>query len=461
MARHPSQIPNLVAQYEPYRQASYTGRNHKLVDFSGNGHHGDMGSVKGAMLLGADGLSIPGSTNHAASNYTTNPSATEIDVELDLALDDVVGPAYLASKADPTGQRSWDVYLFDRVYIRYSTDGTNMTSFSHGLSLASVVAPGERFTLRVQFNGSDNGQHWVKFFINGSQWGPTSSLEGTVSIFNGSTSLKVARATSNALSGRVFSMTVRDGIDGAIVANPDFTAAPIGAASFEDDAGNTWTINSSSYDSNDPVITSTGASFDGSDYVDRSGKLLYPAGDFTLFLAVTGASQDRLNRLWSENHTSGTGYVAVMPGSGDQSRLRVLFRRDSGAYTQPGDSVAAVLDSTPHTFAFSYRASDGAWCYYVDGHLDKQGTASIGEALTVNRHTIGSNATSGSYEGFFTGAIHALTEYQGVLTADEIVHLHDYYRAQLSAQNVTLPIGPRIPILKSNRLMLPQHIGHL
>lgn len=449
MARHPSQIPNLVAQYEPYRQAGYTGRNHKLVDFSGNGHHGDMGSVKGAMLLGADGLSIPGSTDHAASNYTTNPSAAEVDVELDLVLDDVVGPMYLASKADQTGQRSWDIYVFGTVRIRYSTDGTNMTAFGHGLTLASVVAPGERFTLRVQFNGSDNGQRWVKFFINGSQWGPTSSLEGPVTLFNGSTSLKVARATSNALSGRVFSMTVRDGIDGAIVANPDFTAAPIGAASFDDDAGNTWTINSSNYDSNDPTIDSTGANFDGSDYVILDRPLW--GGDFTILIALTSTGDE--GAFYSEgSDTTDTPYFLLAAGSFGE--LQILVSGDSGsALIAP--TTATPFDGTPCTVAVSVNSATREVRLYVNGVLDRTATHAE-DTVSVNISTIGALRRT-MLSSYSTATIHAMAQFDRVLTDGEIAHLHDYYRNQ---GIVALPAGPT-EYTKSPRIMLPQHIGHL
>src|SRR5690606_29929708 len=131
MARHPSQIPNLVAQYEPYRQASYTGRNHKLVDFSGNGHHGDMGSVKGAMLLGADGLVLPGTSG----NYASTPSGdhlnvSDLEIEIKMRLPTITPAANQSIVGrwgnSATSQRSWGVQFMPTGQFRLmlSNDGS-------------------------------------------------------------------------------------------------------------------------------------------------------------------------------------------------------------------------------------------------------------------------------------------------------------------------------------------------
>src|SRR5690606_28125049 len=44
------------------------------------------------------------------------------------------------------------------------------------------------------------------------------------------------------LDGVVHSVEVRDGIDGTLVANPDFAAQPHGTTQFTDGTGRVWTV---------------------------------------------------------------------------------------------------------------------------------------------------------------------------------------------------------------------------
>jgi hypothetical protein len=69
---------------------------------------------------------------------------------------------------------------------------------------------------------------------------------GTTSIANTATALKVGDATNFAFTdalGRIYKAEVRSGINGTVVAAPDFTAQTPGITGFVDSAGRTWTVN--------------------------------------------------------------------------------------------------------------------------------------------------------------------------------------------------------------------------
>jgi len=47
------------------------------------------------------------------------------------------------------------------------------------------------------------------------------------------------------MAGTVYAVEVRNGIDGTVVANPNFSGQKPGATSFTDTAGRPWTLNGS------------------------------------------------------------------------------------------------------------------------------------------------------------------------------------------------------------------------
>src|SRR5690606_10734453 len=72
---------------------------------------------------------------------------------------------------------------------------------------------------------------------------------GTTSIYSGSSPMGVGSGDgfgssigSYSLSGLIYRAELRDGIDGTVVAAPDFTVVEAGTTSFTDSAGRTWTI---------------------------------------------------------------------------------------------------------------------------------------------------------------------------------------------------------------------------
>ncbi|MFE4723907.1 hypothetical protein ACFRLW_47690, partial [Streptomyces sp. NPDC056728] len=195
----------------------------------------------------------------------STPDAAALDITGDLDVRAELAPNWygpdsqnIVGKWDAASdQRSWVVRIERGVlYFVYSGDGTKATAWSVGVSLP--VLP-ERAAVRVTFDADNGtGQREARFY-----W--ATSLTGTWTPIGGPTQLGTASplaifASSAPLSvglydplanpksprlpfvGRGYRFEVRNGINGPIVAAPDFTALAAGTTSFTDSAGRPWTL---------------------------------------------------------------------------------------------------------------------------------------------------------------------------------------------------------------------------
>lgn len=165
----------------------------------------------------------------------------------------------LAAKYNTEGdQRSWSVGVERgrRPSLYWSPDGTLASRQSASATAPIPISEGH-LALRVVLD-VDNGAggHSVTFYtadtIDGpwTQLGDTVTRPGTTSVFDSTAPLEVGSVPlltlvgtpGGAVPGRYIAFELRDGINGTVVAGPDFTAQREGATSFTDDQGNTWTL---------------------------------------------------------------------------------------------------------------------------------------------------------------------------------------------------------------------------
>lgn len=204
----------------------------------------------------ASGLVSPGSSG----DYASTPDDASLDITGDIDLRAWVVPAdqssgstqAIVSKYETTGnQRSYALQFGSGglLNLLWSTDGSSSTSKS---STVPPQIPAAGLAVRATLDVNDgSSQHVVTFYTASSLDGPWTQLgsavttAGTTSIFAGTAPLEVGSrigGTSN-MAGLIYAAQVLDGIDGTVVANPDFTAQTPGDTSFSDDAGLTWTVN--------------------------------------------------------------------------------------------------------------------------------------------------------------------------------------------------------------------------
>lgn len=148
--------------------------------------------------------------------------------------------------------RGWVVSLLPgQVVFQYSTDGTRNTTWFHLVDLHAYIP--ESAAIRVTMD-TDNGAggRTAQFFwadsLDSQNWElmGTVTLDGVVTRFVSGQPLRIGVNDPvyerSPFVGRCTRMQVRQGINGTVIAAPDFRALPEGTTSFTDAVGLNWTI---------------------------------------------------------------------------------------------------------------------------------------------------------------------------------------------------------------------------
>lgn len=238
------------------------------------------------MLAAADtgaGLVLPGTSGNIAS--TPDTAVLDIVGDLDLRVDATLDawvtgvPSgandYLLGKYDSSiNQRSYVIRLSStgQLQLLWSTDGTVVQTRT---ATEMPVPYNGRLAVRATLDVNNGAAgHTVTFYTGPTIMGPWLQLgsqvvtAGVTSIHSGTAALIVGAIDAGAAGlppGTFHAAQVRSGIDGTIVANPDFTAQPTGTTSFVDSAGRTWTVSGSVAE----IVNGTVASFN--DFEARVG----------------------------------------------------------------------------------------------------------------------------------------------------------------------------------------------
>lgn len=215
-----------------------------------------------SVMTGSPFLDLPGTSAGSAS--TPDAAALDITGDIDIRMDalltnwlnasDGLKTTILAGKlGSPSSNKSWFLGVrSNRLYFEWSADGTSVIGAT---STAQPVIPANgRLSVRVTLD-VDNGAagRTITFYTAPSGTsGPWTQLgspvvqSGVTSIFNSTAAVQVGvvPAVMTYGAGRVHALEIRNGIGGSVVANPNFTAQALGASSFTDGAGRTWTVNS-------------------------------------------------------------------------------------------------------------------------------------------------------------------------------------------------------------------------
>ncbi len=238
-------------------------------------YYGQLGRntpIRVSVAAGASYLSVPGGISPACGATTPDTASLDITGDIDVRFDATLrnwvtfSPTTLATAVDlcgkyvtATSQRAW--FLQQRNgswHFEWSPNGTTAIEVN-GTVIPTVPSSGRlawRVTLDVD-NGL--GGYTVTFYTAPTIAGPWTQQEqivtnsGTTSIFNSTAPLIVGDGSdiiSTNPSGGINAVQIRNGINGTVVANPDFTAQTPGVSSFADSTGKTWSILSNSQISN-------------------------------------------------------------------------------------------------------------------------------------------------------------------------------------------------------------------
>lgn len=213
-------------------------------------------------------VSIPAVKSHldvpaaASGNYVSCPDNARLDITGDI---DIRADAWFATitwgtstslvaKWDSAGnQRSYLLSLEAGGYPKlwWSTNGTASTSVQSTYPVPAPITGRRAIRATLDVNNGSGG-YTVTFYTSGSIDGSWTQLDqsvttaGTTSIFSGTANLYVGSAAQSTYLAtqnmRVYAAQVRNGIGGSAAANPDFTVQTDADPSFDDAAGNTWTV---------------------------------------------------------------------------------------------------------------------------------------------------------------------------------------------------------------------------
>lgn len=228
-------------------------------------YYGQIGRntpLRVSVMTGTPYLDLPGSTSDYAETPDTGvlDIVGDLDVRIDMSLSNWVPPVTNSTTGTVEwigkhglAQKSW--FLGARnglVFFEWSTDGTNT------LSASSTIPPvipggGGRLALRVGLDVNNGSGGWtVRFYTAAdldspwTQLGDAVSGVGVTSVFNSTSPVRVGNATTFTFAmpvGRCHAAEIRNGLSGTVVAQPRFNQQTVGAPSFADSAGRTWTMN--------------------------------------------------------------------------------------------------------------------------------------------------------------------------------------------------------------------------
>lgn len=202
-------------------------------------------------------LLLPG----AAGAYASTPDKAGIVIADDLDARILIRPASVTPTGGATlmgqwgasGNFSWRLVVTSggTLRLQVSTTGSNSINFTSTVTLASAgLEASQTFWLRATMDRTDGSVktgtlYWSRDGATWTQLGAAVTSANLTALFNSTSVLEVGADTAGTLqpfTGQVLKAEVRSGIDGAIVASPDFTRAG-DAATFTDAQSNVWTIN--------------------------------------------------------------------------------------------------------------------------------------------------------------------------------------------------------------------------
>ncbi|MFE1749009.1 hypothetical protein ACFW88_00385 [Streptomyces anandii] len=213
-------------------------------------------------------VSVPGPTSYLdldgqVANYASTPDTAVLDItgDLDIRWEGeadwyATGAQMLIGKwVSTTNNRSYVLRLeAGTALLVASTDGTAANSYAAQWPLPGLLP--RRLALRATLD-VDNGAggSTLRLYWAPSISGPWTQISvdavfpgGPRTVYAGTAPLSIAPSQTESVpprlpvTGKTYRAEVRNGIDGTVVANPDFTAQTPGTSSFNDAAGRTWTL---------------------------------------------------------------------------------------------------------------------------------------------------------------------------------------------------------------------------
>jgi hypothetical protein len=456
-----AQVSGVTSIFAGTATANIGARSAGTVDvFNGLFHQAEIRSgINGTIVASPrfDNL-VPGATsmvdstgktwtlNGTASIVTPDPP-TDLQIIVSAQRDDSWLPATdqtLVARYTTTGdQRAWrlsldadgggDPALSGRPMFVWSTDGTLANTIQAFATDRAPIDPFGRVDLRVLLDVNNGSGGWTvtfEYLDPDGEWAPVGDpVTGTpATSINPLSTAKITVGAYNAgtfemFEGRIYSVEIRDGSAGSIIASADFTSHMVGTESFVDDAGNTWDIHPLASLTNSQTLTSIAilgplTTDECATWVDftlpRSGVggtcEYEPEQCCSYYRARTVGRQDGDLRIsnWSDAYDPGvpSGVIVMWPSTAASipagwDRVTDLDSKylkgvpdDS---TDPGTTggVATHTHTTPgHTHDTSHLHTTTTPTAAATGTVNAPNTAGALKSLTTHTHSRPSTASA-------------------------------------------------------------------
>jgi hypothetical protein len=193
----------------------------------------------------------------SGTRYVWTASKVAVNVGVIDARIELEHPALLGANRAFMGKwggaldRSWFVQQRTSGQLRftYTPDGTLGSAVELSSGAAVPFGDNDRFSARVTFNPDTGSGYECKFYV-ASEWGTWTQLGSTLTgaatvLHGGADRLSVIGVPAGIYyyGGKVYRFQLRDGVNGTIVADPDWrTNAQGWPLNSPDGYGNTWTV---------------------------------------------------------------------------------------------------------------------------------------------------------------------------------------------------------------------------
>jgi hypothetical protein len=217
-----------------------------------------------ALVLDGRGGSYASTPNHNDFDFSgdldlrvqVQPDQWSTGITYNAAGLTLVAPQYLVTRWGTSSDLSWNVGIWDAgwPWVEWTDNGVQATSQQRRSEelVASLRPLWLAFVLDVNNDAGGNTTTFYRYDGPGATppadvttWTIIDQLiaPGVTSVHGGNDAVLLGSLQGgNAFPGRILAMQARNGINGTLVASPDFTSATPGATSITDSTGKTWTL---------------------------------------------------------------------------------------------------------------------------------------------------------------------------------------------------------------------------
>lgn len=196
------------------------------------------------------------------TSYVSTPDSAalsvtgDLDVRCDLALDNWATGEFQTVVAKWTGENAYALNVGTDGSLRLDWVQPIVGQLAATSSVVTGLGRGQRRWVRATLDVNNGAAGWTARFytstdgVNWTQLGSDQTGVGVTSITDTAAPVEIGGYNSGAtqpVAGFVYAAQIRNGIDGTVVASPNFAAQLRRVSSFRDAQGNVWTLGGAAY----------------------------------------------------------------------------------------------------------------------------------------------------------------------------------------------------------------------